>query len=642
MKLLSVIRCRPLSIILITLLLSACNSETVDSGQSTNQSPIKAFQVSIEGIPAQIIGDQAITARANVDAHIRAEYLWQLDGETLSTESDVDLTTLQDGNYLLRLTVTDSLTSTQSVASIQFSIRGRSNQKLYFGYGSYWKYSDDGLPKTEDWTSMAFDDSHWKTGRGLFGYGVDAQNTFLANYSTLELGGDKPTSYYFRKELNVDNIDVVKDVYLKMIVDDAAAIYVNGVEIARTPYMLSGEIKNNSTLPTATAFPNDEFTFVIPASAFTQGKNILSVHVLNQTISSSDVAFDATLKSNNVYQGYSDGPYVFYQNEQVVVKTFTENGFTSQSYNSHHDAKVTVTLPAELGQFDVQLRGTFTPPPFRYEAPEKFFVTSDIEGNIEALVYMLINAGIMDKDFHWTYGTGHLYHIGDLFDRGDYVAESLWLLYHLEAQAQAAGGNVHFIMGNHDMMNLYGDFRYVHPRYYKNAAYVGKPFIEMYGQNTELGRWLRSKNIVEIAGEYLFVHAGFTPELIDRITDGSIPLNEINNIGRQHSITGYNSSDRNFYLVSRFYWDRDIARNLVTQQEIERGLALFNAQKMMIGHTVFDKPTYLYAHKVLAIDVHHHEDYQNNKFVQGVEFENGQFLHFMASKESGVTKTPIQ
>ncbi|TYA75521.1 metallophosphoesterase [Vibrio cholerae] len=642
MKFLSVIRCRTIRLMLITLFISACNGETADSNQSTNQSSTTAFSISIEGIPAQIMGNQAITAQAKVDTNIRAEYLWQLNGETLSTESDVNLTTLQDGNYLLKLTVTDKLTSAQSVASIQFSISGRSNQKLYFSYGSYWKYSDDGLPKAEDWASVTFDDSNWKTGRGLFGYGVDAQNTFLANYSTQNFGGDKPTSYYFRKELTVDNINVVKDVYLKMIVDDAAVIYVNGAEIARTPYMVSGEIKNDSTLPTATAFPNDEFTFVIPASALNQGKNVLAVHVVNQTISSSDIAFDATLKSIDVYQGYSDGPYVFYQNEQVVVNTFTENSFKSQRYNSYNDAKVTMTLPAELGQFDVQLQSEFTPPPFRYEAPGKFFVTSDIEGNIEALVYMLINAGIMDKDFHWTYGTGHLYHIGDLFDRGDYVAESLWLLYHLETQAQAAGGNVHFLMGNHDMMNLYGDFRYVHPRYYKNAAYVGKPLIEMYGENTELGRWLRSKNIVEVAGEYLFVHAGFTSELIDRISDGSIPLDEINSIGRQHSINGYNSSDRNFYLVSRFYWDRDIARNLVTQQEVERGLNLFNAQKMMIGHTVFDKPTYLYANKVLAIDVHHHEDYQNNKFVQGVEFENGQFLHFIASKESGVTKTPIQ
>ena len=99
-------------------------------------------------------------------------------------------------------------------------------------------------------------------------------------------------------------------------------------------------------------------------------------------------------------------------------------------------------------------------------------MTSDFEGNIEALVYMLVQAGIMDKEYNWTYGSGHLYHLGDLFDRGEYVTESLWLIYHHENQAQRAGGDVHFILGNHDLMNFYGDFRYVHPRYFENASFV--------------------------------------------------------------------------------------------------------------------------------------------------------------------------
>ncbi|MBJ6930540.1 metallophosphoesterase, partial [Vibrio cholerae] len=101
---------RTIRLMLITLFISACNGETSDSNQSTNQSSTTAFSISIEGIPAQIMGDQAITAQAKVDANIRAEYLWQLNGEILSTESDVNLTTLQDGNYLLQLTITDKLT----------------------------------------------------------------------------------------------------------------------------------------------------------------------------------------------------------------------------------------------------------------------------------------------------------------------------------------------------------------------------------------------------------------------------------------------------------------------------------------------------------------------------------------------------
>ncbi len=45
---------------------------------------------------------------------------------------------------------------------------------------------------------------------------------------------------------------------------------------------------------------------------------------------------------------------------------------------------------------------------------------------------------------------------GDMFDRGDQVTECLWLVYALEETAKAAGGYVHFILGNHELMNLQG------------------------------------------------------------------------------------------------------------------------------------------------------------------------------------------
>ena len=64
----------------------------------------------------------------------------------------------------------------------------------------------------------------------------------------------------------------------------------------------------------------------------------------------------------------------------------------------------------------------------------------------------------MDSACHWTFGKGHLVICGDLFDRGNDVTAELWLLYKLEEEAKEKGGYVHTILGNHEIMNLSGDF----------------------------------------------------------------------------------------------------------------------------------------------------------------------------------------
>ena len=45
------------------------------------------------------------------------------------------------------------------------------------------------------------------------------------------------------------------------------------------------------------------------------------------------------------------------------------------------------------------------------------------------------------------------------------VTEVLWLIYSLEEKAKAAGGYVHYILGNHEIMNMSNDLRYVQNRY---------------------------------------------------------------------------------------------------------------------------------------------------------------------------------
>lgn len=50
--------------------------------------------------------------------------------------------------------------------------------------------------------------------------------------------------------------------------------------------------------------------------------------------------------------------------------------------------------------------------------------------------------------------------VGDQLDRGDQEVEILYFLERLQREAAAAGGALHILNGNHETMNVAGQFRY--------------------------------------------------------------------------------------------------------------------------------------------------------------------------------------
>jgi Calcineurin-like phosphoesterase len=105
----------------------------------------------------------------------------------------------------------------------------------------------------------------------------------------------------------------------------------------------------------------------------------------------------------------------------------------------------------------------------QWDAADRVIVFGDVHGAANELRELLRETGVVDTDGHWVAGTAHLVSLGDLLDRGADARQVLDLLMQLQAEARAAGGQVHVLLGNHEAMNLMGDLRYVHPREY--AAY---------------------------------------------------------------------------------------------------------------------------------------------------------------------------
>jgi hypothetical protein len=230
---------------------------------------------------------------------------------------------------------------------------------------------------------------------------------------------------------------------------------------------------------------------------------------------------------------------------------------------------------------------------------------------------------VIDAGYNWTFGDGHLVLVGDFFDRGSQVTEVLWLIYSLEDKARAAGGYVHFVLGNHEIMNMSGDLRYLQPKYLEDAQLLNKNYMSLYDENSELGRWLRTKNVIERVGDVLYMHGGVSSV----INSMNLSATDINKLARPYySDTPYNYKDPNSDIIYGDlgpFWYRGyyMGKSKATQQQIDSTLYGFGVKKIVTGHTIVaDTVSVWYKGKVYNTDVHHAEGKSEALLIDGDKF----------------------
>jgi len=336
-----------------------------------------------------------------------------------------------------------------------------------------------------------------------------------------------------------------------------------------------------------------------------------------------------------------DGPYIF---DDIKFWVNEDSKFNKEKFD--RKSLITVRVNNEdKDSFEILIKDSYNDENIDYQLPSKIIAISDIEGNFNALSSFLINNKVIDEQYNWIFGDGHLVLNGDFFDRGQNVNQVLWLIYALEGKAEKQNGKVHFINGNHEIMNLYGDVSHSDHRYIEVAKQISKKkhWDEasklLYSNKSELGRWLRTKNVIEKIGPYIFVHGGLNKKLLE----ADLSLSQINIIAKEYYGKRYSikDNDTNKKLVvqsqSSPYWDRSLAASTLyktmfffngsslkatTPSELDNILNHYGANKVVIGHTVVDNVSNDYDGKVIRIDVKHSTE-KNNAKTQGLLVENG-------------------
>ncbi len=159
--------------------------------------------------------------------------------------------------------------------------------------GSTWKFFDTGTaPAT--WMQNEFNDAAWPAGPAILGFGdLNGQAPATSVNST-----PSRITTYFRRTFTVANPRQFADLTLRLLRDDGAVVWLNGVEVHRSNMVTKPALIGSSTQALSTVSGADEntfFTATLDARELRTGTNVIAVEVHQFGTASSDLGFDLSL-----------------------------------------------------------------------------------------------------------------------------------------------------------------------------------------------------------------------------------------------------------------------------------------------------------------------------------------------------------
>lgn len=249
------------------------------------------------------------------------------------------------------------------------------------------------------------------------------------------------------------------------------------------------------------------------------------------------------------------------------------------------------------------------------QAP-RIVAVGDVHGDFGAFVTVLTQAGVIDARRRWAGGSTILVQTGDVPDRGPESKKVMDLLMDLEKQAPRAGGQVHALLGNHEVMNMQGDLRFVTPGEFasyrtpdadvlRDAAYQANAdparredpayrtawmdarplgwveLLQAFSTQGKYGKWLRRHDTVVKVGDTLFLHGGISAKYVP------LELKDINDRVR----AGLGSPAAPEPLLTDpdgplWYRGLALAPEAGLASHVDAVLARYGVTRIVVGHTV--------------------------------------------------------
>lgn len=280
----------------------------------------------------------------------------------------------------------------------------------------------------------------------------------------------------------------------------------------------------------------------------------------------------------------------------------------------------------------VDLRPRASAAPCEFDNVDRIVAIGDVHGAFERFMEILQTAEIVDRNGRWSGGKTHLVQLGDVLDRGPDSRKAFDLLARLEREAASAGGRVHSLIGNHEVMRLIGDLRYITPGEYaafatRDSPNVRKEFVESrppadrerllgemplgmiemlraFGPDGSYGSRVRGLNAVVRINGIVFLHGGISPAV------SSMSCTEIDETVRRELSTDFQKlrTAPETTLTAREdgpLWYRGLAQEPDSfAPQVDEILAAQRARAIVVAHTVTGSKRILtrFGSKVLLLD----------------------------------------
>ncbi len=267
------------------------------------------------------------------------------------------------------------------------------------------------------------------------------------------------------------------------------------------------------------------------------------------------------------------------------------------------------------------------------ELPRRVVVIGDLNGQGNLLVRMLRGLRLLTRDNHWCGGKTLLVQLGDIPNRGPTPRMAMELMVTLRAEAQEAGGDVVWLLGNHEVLSALGHEAYVtadeylefatedelelfyHDRSRFQFQFLGAhrpdgmvppmggplraweeenaPGREAYrramGPHGILGRAIRALPIAVQVGPLLFVHGGLTPRWAERGVDA---LTSLARAAWAEQPAAYDALEAHSILRDPLgpLWNRVycLASAARVGGDLQEALRVTGTERMIVGHTRTD------------------------------------------------------
>ena len=276
-----------------------------------------------------------------------------------------------------------------------------------------------------------------------------------------------------------------------------------------------------------------------------------------------------------------------------------------------------------------------------FKGVQRIVAIGDVHGDYDQFVSLLRSAELIDNRNRWTGGRAHLVQTGDVLDRGPASRKAMDLLMDLEEQARRDGGAVHALLGNHEAMNIYGDFRYTTKEEYESyrtqrsealrdqyfrlvAAQLRKKgstteqivtlrktfddehplgwveHLQAFGPEGVYGQWVRQHQVIIRINDVIFLHGGISPKY------AATTIREFNDRVRAEFADFKKLENGMARAPDGPLWYRGLAMAPESElaAHVDRVLAAHGAHHMVNGHT--QMPAVVlprFGGKVILIDV---------------------------------------